>query len=610
MLLTVEIMCRIVTLVRENLKTFPLFVLIALGIALTTPGVGGANYYVDFASGSDNNNGASATAPWMHCPGDKAALGISAATALKPGDNVYFKGGVTYRNPQIYCANGSLVCTGAVAGISLAGVLMDTTANFSAAGVQSGDLLYIYNGTTNGAFLDSCGVWTVTNITSSTLTVQGFDAVPDLKSELTYVVCRPITFTTNANFGSGPAILDGSSTNRWYFQYGNYDRFSGLTFQNSKDVVGGGCTDVSWGIFYENTGGSWSGLFIDSCLFTNTFNSIYLDSTNRWTVFQNNKCINYQGFGANGGAYSLCQNNYFTNGVDGPRFFYAYSIIRFNTIIGMFSSCVDHSDGIGPIFSPSAAPGSNVYGWIYSNFIENAVQGIFLEYNNKGCYGWTIANNILVGHLGDGTGTGAYAIFADGAAGTRIYNNTLLGTNNAAGWIAAIVVGEKDATAYGASNSINVVVKNNIIYNPSTLLSMGVMHIYDTAYTNGFVAEGNVYYEPNWGSATLFALDNNISANHFTFAQWQARGFDNAGASTLNVDPMLITANGLYPSGLDVRLATNSPALASPYSLPVNLRDAGRVLRYGGSPWDRGAYQTTKTLRLNQPLGGLHIVPQ
>src|SRR5579859_1574651 len=459
-------MCRTLTLVREHLKPLPLL-LIALGFA-STLNVTGANYYVDFASGSDNNNGASAAAPFKHSPGDLAATGISSATGLRPGDAVFFKGGVVYQNPRINCSSGSLVCTGSVASISLGGVLTDTNAIFSTSGVQSGDLLYIYNGTTNGAFIDTCGAWTVTNVTSSTLTAQGFDAVPDLKPELTYLVCRPITFTTNANFGSGPAILDGSGTNRWCFNFGNWLHVKGCVFQNAKDVVGGGCTDVSWGIFNLNDSATYTGLFVEGCLFTNSYTPVFIAAPHLWSVFQGNSCVDYHGLGPSGGMYSLIQNNYFTNGVDGVRGAGAFSVIRFNTIVGMFTSCVDHSDGIGPIFSPSAAPGSNAYGWIYGNFIENAVQGIFLEYNNKGCYGWTIANNIVAGHLGDGTGSGAYAIFADGAARTRIFNNTILGTNNAPGWIVAIIVGEKDATAAGASNSVNVAVENNIIYNPST----------------------------------------------------------------------------------------------------------------------------------------------
>lgn len=56
-----------------------------------------ANYYIDYSSGNDNNSGTSAEQAWKHAPGDEQATGVPATVALQPGDNLYFKGGVTYR---------------------------------------------------------------------------------------------------------------------------------------------------------------------------------------------------------------------------------------------------------------------------------------------------------------------------------------------------------------------------------------------------------------------------------------------------------------------------------------------------------------------------------
>ena len=64
-------------------------------ITVTSPG-GGVTYYVDFASGNDNNNGTSTSTPWKHCPCDGSATGTAGATTLQPGDTVIFKGGVSY----------------------------------------------------------------------------------------------------------------------------------------------------------------------------------------------------------------------------------------------------------------------------------------------------------------------------------------------------------------------------------------------------------------------------------------------------------------------------------------------------------------------------------
>jgi len=56
-----------------------------------------APYYVDYDEGSNAANGLSAATAWKHCPGDGAATGIPAGTALAGGDRVIFKGGVHYR---------------------------------------------------------------------------------------------------------------------------------------------------------------------------------------------------------------------------------------------------------------------------------------------------------------------------------------------------------------------------------------------------------------------------------------------------------------------------------------------------------------------------------
>lgn len=73
----------------------------------TTPSLGGTvpamvggngrTFYIDFAKGVDSNSGTSASQPWKHAPGDSAATGLPAKTALQAGDTVRFKAGVPYR---------------------------------------------------------------------------------------------------------------------------------------------------------------------------------------------------------------------------------------------------------------------------------------------------------------------------------------------------------------------------------------------------------------------------------------------------------------------------------------------------------------------------------
>lgn len=65
-----------------------------------------ATYYVDFASGSDADNGLKASTAWKHAPGDPQATDQPARARLQPGDVVQFKGGVVYRGSITLNAGG------------------------------------------------------------------------------------------------------------------------------------------------------------------------------------------------------------------------------------------------------------------------------------------------------------------------------------------------------------------------------------------------------------------------------------------------------------------------------------------------------------------------
>lgn len=69
-----------------------------------------ATYYVDFASGADTNGGLSESAPWQYAPGMKGCASNCAVFALRPGDKVIFKGGITWDGnafPMVVSAAGS-----------------------------------------------------------------------------------------------------------------------------------------------------------------------------------------------------------------------------------------------------------------------------------------------------------------------------------------------------------------------------------------------------------------------------------------------------------------------------------------------------------------------
>ena len=60
------------------------------------PATSPATYYVDFASGSDINNGLSRDRAWQYAPGMDQCSFNCALIVLKPGDKVIFKGGVEW----------------------------------------------------------------------------------------------------------------------------------------------------------------------------------------------------------------------------------------------------------------------------------------------------------------------------------------------------------------------------------------------------------------------------------------------------------------------------------------------------------------------------------
>ncbi len=66
-----------------------------------------AEYFVDYAEGSDTQSGTSQAAAWKHAPGDSQAEAKAASTLLEPGDVVQFRGGVIYRGEIKIPASGN-----------------------------------------------------------------------------------------------------------------------------------------------------------------------------------------------------------------------------------------------------------------------------------------------------------------------------------------------------------------------------------------------------------------------------------------------------------------------------------------------------------------------
>jgi putative cofactor-binding repeat protein len=91
------------TLLTDSGEQFSVTVSNTLGTVPSTAGTltvsqpaSPASYYIDFVSGADTHSGISKNSPWRYAPGMAGCAFNCAVFGLHPGDNVIFKGGVTW----------------------------------------------------------------------------------------------------------------------------------------------------------------------------------------------------------------------------------------------------------------------------------------------------------------------------------------------------------------------------------------------------------------------------------------------------------------------------------------------------------------------------------
>ncbi len=543
-----------------------------------------ASYYVDYQSGNDSNAGTLTSSPWKHCPGDSDASYMAAGTTLVAGDIVYFKKGVTYIGQILTNSNGSEVNFGTNGTITAGGVFTSSGQNFLTT-VTAGNWIYIYNASNTGAYNNSVGFFQVASIDSNTqLTLTGYTGETYATAELPYRIWKPITYTSTS-WGTGDAIISGNST--YYYAVraqNNYLLISNLKFIDGKwptGYPGPSCTDTVGGAIWDNSG-SVTGLAISGCTFNNWWVASYVLASNTgYFILKDNTLGAIGSLGLVGSNYSLMENNIITDTGSTIRGAGKYSIVRFNTITDCAHAsaiyCGAHSDGIGPLFSSSAEPGGNQYGWIYGNYIANTVMGIFLEYNNGGTSHWTIHSNVLIGYYGAG-GSGSHAISITSAPNTKIYNNTIFGINGSMGWASGIKIG------YNAGYSVpspNCEIKNNIMYSiASNAPGIGVENI---DFATGLISNNNWFYLPN--RSTPFSYSGAFK----NFSEWQALGFD---ANSFNaIDPNFIDSIGDKYNQVNLSLSENSGARDEGESILAVSRDINKIFRPQGVDWDIGAYE-------------------
>lgn len=544
-----------------------------------------ANYYIDYQLGDDSNTGTQTSSPWKHCPGDSNAINTAASTALKPGDTVYFKKGVTYIGQIATNSGGSEVDYGTNGTINAGGAFSSLGQNFLTT-VTAGNWIYIYNNSSTGAYNSSTGFFQIASVDSDTeLTLTGYTGKAYATAELPYRIWKPISYTSTS-WGTGEAVISGNSTYNYAFRVQNsYLLISNLKFIDGQwpaGYPGPSCTVPVGGTIWDNSG-AITGLVVSGCTFDNWWVASYVQpSETGYFVLKDNTLNAIGSLGLVGSNYSLMENNKITDTGSAIRGAGKYSIVRFNTITDCAHSsatyCGVHSDGIGPLFSSSSDPGGNQYGWIYGNYIANTVMGIFLEYNNRGTSNWTIHSNVLVGYYGAG-GSGSGAISITSAPNTKIYNNTIFGINGSSGWASGINISHREGYSI-PSSSCEII--NNIMYSTNTNApGVGVDNI---DFASGLISDYNWFYLPN--RATPFSYGGVPFKN---FSQWQALGFDTNSFN--GMDPNFVDANGSTYDQIDLRLAENSGPRDKGESILTVDRDLNKTARPQGSAWDIGAYE-------------------
>jgi hypothetical protein len=556
--------------------------IVTLSLVFSIPDLFGATYYVDYVSGSDSNNGTSPSSPFKHCPGDSNATGNAATVYnnLGAGDTIYFKKGVTYYGQVTAGKSGSEPDYGSNANVTAGGIFTSSGQNFQTT-VQAGDIVYIYHNSTTGAWINSVGFWPVSSVDSNTqLTLSGFTKSAYSGGDMTYRIFRPITYTSTASWGSGPAIIDGQNSRTYAFQFdtSSYIRFSGFTIQN----IYGSCGD-----------------YVTACI-----RKINLTPQNNGVIIDNNTMSGWRAWHL-WSHYSIIYNNTFTTTVDGPfnatygnymlvenntmsggegathRAGGNYQVIRGNSLINCYSGgnpCGFHSDGI------LIAGGTQ--SWLIGNyFYDCSLQAIYLTYDTDSqshTDNFRIINNVIIGPNPTSLAND-HAIHGLAAPNTIIYNNTIFSPSTSSGWLKAIWFGSGNiGGAAGTVHSTNVTIKNNLVYilSPSSWAQIGT----NSAGSTGLTCDYNVVYIPNRANGAVFAS----AGTGYTLSQWRALGGHDHDTTS---QPSLVDVVGTAYNQLDLHLQSGDTVARDHGTTGLLYYDRDNVSRPQGSGWDIGAYE-------------------
>lgn len=528
------------------------------------------NYFVDYVSGADTNAGTSSGAAWKHCPGDPAATNTAASATFSAGDNVFFKGGVSY----VFTGATGIVCgqSGSVGN--------PITYDGNSAGTfGTGRAILTDNYGANN--IKAFTVSSRSNITINYFAPQNIGGSAVLPTDTGSAVAeRPGTFV------SGTTVTNITVSN---------NTINGMGYvYNQKPMDSGSITGT--GITFINS----SGHNIFGNDFTRCSNPVYLLWSNNTSVAGNThgntfhnwiKWAYYEGnvSGASSGVV-IPANGFYGNQV--------YDFPEWDTANWTGYGGHPHTDAIFYVEQfPSDTntwTGSNNYNNKYYQTPGNAGDGsAFISitegpsvniYNNQFLYAAQNGRTIYI-HNGSVTA---------GSSTVRIINNSFIGTGG------QCVNLESDN---GNFTKLNFYSRNNLY---SSLTVSGSTYCWYGAYSGSLQSFDSDYDMFNSANTYQRGLGNWGGTQDSDFIQG-IFGFGEGGITQLRAssqqahgdsnDPLYVTVNA-DATLCNVNLQAGSPARnfgvnLTALGLPGLTSDYAGAARPSSGPWDAGAYQNS-----------------
>lgn len=508
-----------------------------------------ATYYVDFATGSDGNNGTATGTPFKHCPGHTNATSTAAGTTLSAGDTVKFKGGI------YYTGNVAL----AFSGTAGSPIIYD--------GNHTGDW-GTGRAVMDGAYAYAGGALYAT-ANRQNITIQGFEIAryagyaPD--SAAVTNAANGTTTNTTSTLGQGVSLYEGSTNiilNNLYVH-----------------EIGGWRNTIGWAAATVSGGGiilkSPHGATITNCEITKAHTAIglYADTTLNQVEVANCNLHDYIVWGVD---LATFQANSVVRDVNiHDTSIHDYAQFTLGNWLG--SDETPHTDGI---FIRTAG----VNGTVWSNI--NVFNMNFYCDNPGSSQGGTASIFISEGPsvniwnclFNYDIQTRAIGIAYDNPGSrtnvVRIYNNTFI-------TYSAAIIMDTEADP----NERQVYIQNNIFRMNAGSAQNNTMFTQLTGVEPA-VMNNNLYYDPDWNAAQKYVWAT-AGVTYTLFGDvFSSFGFEEDG---LYANP-LFTSFGATPSTRNLRLVPGSPAIGA----GANLSAFFTTDKNGNTrtvPWDIGAYK-------------------